>query len=204
MKCRPSCRSSSRGFQARRDTFPPKKCANRDQDNPEQPDGRRSSHSWGGSSLRTAKAGKTSDPRPLLGIETGATSLPCTVSVPNLKTDRPILMAGSAGRRQCAAIDVSIADMVVPVPRGLRRIRAASPRRSTPRFCSAPRMRWSTVCGRNAEPDRDFLRRQMLVDERQAIELALAQPRNSLLPRFKDRAVVDPATCSSTSPLAPH
>jgi hypothetical protein len=33
--------------------------------------------------------------RPLLGIETDASNLPCTVSVPNLMTDRPHLLVDS-------------------------------------------------------------------------------------------------------------
>ena len=63
--------------------------SHRDQDNPEQPEA--DAHLIPGVAPRSERQwqGRPDLPRSLLGIETGVSGPPCTISVPNLKTDRP-------------------------------------------------------------------------------------------------------------------
>ena len=62
VRSRPSCPSSGTGFQARRDTFPPKRPRRSRSGRSTAVGARRSSHWWDGSLLQTAMAGKPSDP----------------------------------------------------------------------------------------------------------------------------------------------
>jgi hypothetical protein len=76
-------------------------CAHGDQDNPDQPQA--NAHLIPGATPRSERQrqGRPVSPRPLLGYDTEVAGLPCTVSVPNLITDR---VAGLGLR--CAALNV--------------------------------------------------------------------------------------------------
>ena len=113
----------------------------------------------------------------MLGFDARTPGLPCTVSVPNLNTDRPfrlgergvglnvrrlmyqpLIWAGIAGDEACrllAPLDPEdlqgLADALVD---GVRR---------------------------DSKPDRDFLGGMMLVDEPEAVQLTLGQPRDPRL-----------------------
>jgi hypothetical protein len=58
--------------------------------------------------------------------------------------------------------------------------------------------------GRNSQPDRDFLRRHVLVYEHQAVALAVAQARDALLERFRNRGILVPRHIHRNRPLARH
>ena len=152
-----------------------RKCSSRrDQEDPEQPEA--DAHLIPGVAPRCERQMQG---RPgcgsLLGFEIRFPGPPCTISVPNLKTDRPAELRRGGSRSQCAAIDVSNADMA----RGDgRRSARHGLRRSTPSMCRAIADALIDSVRRNIELGRDFFGREMLVDEQQAIELTRAELRH--------------------------
>ena len=73
-----------------------KRCSDRDHHDPEQP--LADAHLIPGVTPRCErqKQGRSESDGPLLGPETGPLGLPCTVSVPNLISDRGLWVAGCA------------------------------------------------------------------------------------------------------------
>jgi hypothetical protein len=113
---------------------------------------------------------------PLLGNEARFPGPPCTISVPNLKTDRPhwlpVRLHPLNVRRLMYQTLIWIA--------GLRDETGGLRPPVDPEDLESAADSLIDGMRRNSEADRDLLRRQMLVDKQQAIELASAEPSDAL------------------------
>jgi hypothetical protein len=114
--------------------------------------------------------------RTLLGLEPGFPDPPCTISVPNLMTDRPLLLVG---RRDGCNVRRLMYQALIGTG-GLGDDAGGLGAAFDPEDLERPADALVDGMRRDAELDRDLLRRQVLGDEAQAIELAVAQ--------FVDRA----------------
>jgi hypothetical protein len=109
----------------------------------------------------------------LLGFDAASLGLPCTVSVPNLNTDRPFRMSGDGIVLNVRRLMYQLLIWVAVSGDEARGMLALSHFKDLERLANALVDR----VGRNSELDRDLLGGQMLVDKQQAIELAAAETR---------------------------
>src|SRR4030095_14927270 len=151
-------------------------CSHRDQDDPDQPEAH--AHLIPGVTPRSERQrqGRPGWPRPLLGFDTEVAGLPCTVSVPNLKTDRTAGMAPESAALNVRRLMYQTLIWSLHLRDHARCLRTAI---DAQHMQGAANALVDGVRG-NAEFDGDFLGGHMMIDEQQAIELALAQPRDAL------------------------
>src|SRR5215218_4729640 len=148
-----------------------KRCARRDQEDPEQPEA--DAHLIPGMTPRCERQrqGRPGRPRTQLGFEPEAPGLPCTVSVPNLNTDRTAGMG--LGTAALNVRRLMYQSLIWPVhlrdqPRSLRPALDAEHVQGTADALI-------DSMGGNAELDRNLFGRPMLVDQQQAVELRLTE-----------------------------
>ena len=120
--------------------------------------------------------------RSLLGFDPDGTGPPCTVSVPNLMTDRPVLMVGG---RWCVDIRRLMYQPLIWLLALGGRGQRDDPRRFAALFDAEHLQRLADALvdrmGGNAKLERDFLGRQMLVDQLEALPLTDCQPCNTVV-----------------------
>ncbi|HEX6661668.1 MAG TPA: hypothetical protein VF067_07355 [Sphingomicrobium sp.] len=109
----------------------------------------------------------------MLGPETGPLGLPCAISVPNLIPDRGLWVAG-----RTAPLNVRRLMYQTLIRAGVLGddARSLAATLDSEGMESAPNALVDGV-RRDVELGRDLLRRQMLIDEEQTVELSRAQPR---------------------------
>ena len=163
-----------------------KGCAHCDQNDPEQP--LANAHliprvTPGGERQWQGRPGR----RSLLGIETGDPGLPCTVSVPNLNSDRPIGMTAPLGWLNMRRLMYQTLIWTAVASDEAGGMGATLHAKDLEGSADA------LIDGmwRNSELGRDFFGGQVLIDEAQAIQLTLTQPRNALLDILRVSATAD-------------
>ena len=109
--------------------------------------------------------GRTGKDGPLLGPETGSSGLPCAVSVPNLSSDRGLWVAGQIAGLNVRRLMYQPLIWAAVVGDDSRRLASALDSKDVER---APDTLVDGVRG-DVELGRDLLRRQMLVNQPQAV-----------------------------------
>ena len=169
------CSKALKGFPARRGTFPPKTPPRSRWPRSRTTSGRRSSHSGGCSSLRKAVAGKA---KKRASARLGNSRLQPPLRGQRAESvDRPRLLGGRwLGSLQCAAIDVSNADIrqcvgqpPAPLQTGGRRQGYEAPGGFADRRCGVKcrarrRFPWTNNCRRRASGNRAGLQTIGLLD----------------------------------------
>lgn len=123
--------------------------------------------------------GRLGRSRHLLGFDTGRSSLPHTISVPNLIADRPDLVSFCR-----VGVDVRrlMYQSLICRLRGVENGGDHARRFTTPFYpqffqCTADAL--VDRVGADTEAERNFLAAEMLVDEQEAVDLTLGQATNS-------------------------
>jgi hypothetical protein len=153
-----------------------KRCARRDQDDPEQPEA--DAHLIPGMTPRCErqKQGRPERFRPLLGFEIRSPDLPCAISVPNLIADRPGWVRLGGWNLNVRRLMYQPLIWLVQASDDARRLGAPLDAQGLEREADAlvDRVRRDFELGRN------LFRRKVLVDEQQAVELAPGELGDSL------------------------
>src|SRR5207248_5103658 len=151
------------------------RCSDRDSRDPEQP--LADTHLIPGVAPRCERRlqGRPERRQPLLGKETNSPNLPCAISVPNLMTDRGFGVAGLGAADNVRRLMYQTLIWAFALGDDPRSLRAAFDAEDGERLANplVDGVRGDVQLGR------DFLRREQLVDELEAVELTGSQPRHA-------------------------
>ena len=126
--------------------------------------------------------------RPLLGPETGPPGPPCAISVPNLMSDRGVWVAVGSVRLNVRRLMYQSLIWSGMLRNDARRLASALDSQRVKRLANA----LVDGVGGDVELCRDFFRRQMLIDQPEAVELTGGEPGNTgyhVVPRKAFRPV---------------
>jgi len=111
----------------------------------------------------------------VLGPESGPSGLPCAISVPNLMTDRGVWVGRDSGRLNVRRLMYQSLIWAAELRDDASSLATALNAEDVERAANA----LIDSVWRDIELRRNFLGRQVLIDQPQAIELAVAQPRDA-------------------------